>query len=268
MQASLKSRFATALVGIPLLVLLVAWGDAWLFAAVLFVLMVAALREYFRMAFPQRASAQLIGVLFGIALSIFLFAPEIFAPELGVGLALVICFSVHLFTAGRVEERLIRLAWTLLGGLYLGLLLPHWVVLFRMPRGRAWVLFVLFVIMMGDTFAYFIGSRFGSKRLAPQISPNKTVAGAWGYVVGSLIAGCLGANFLLQEFGWVEIVTLSLVLSILGQVGDLFESWIKRVFAVKDTGAVLPGHGGLLDRLDSLIFPAVFTTAYLKVFHS
>jgi phosphatidate cytidylyltransferase len=66
---------------------------------------------------------------------------------------------------------------------------------------------------------------------------------------------------------WIELVILSALLSVLGQVGDLFESWIKRAFAVKDSGRLLPGHGGLLDRLDSLIFPAVFTTTYLKVFH-
>jgi phosphatidate cytidylyltransferase len=267
-EASLKSRFGTALVGIPLLVLLIAWGEAWLFAAVLFALMVAALREFFLMAFPNRTSAQVTGILFGIALSILLFAPEFFAPESGLGLALVICFSIHLFTAGRVEDRLIRLAWTILGGFYLGLLLPHWVVLFRMPNGRTWVSFLLLVIMIGDTAAYFVGKRFGSTKLAPEISPRKTVEGAWGYVAGSLLAGSSGAGFLLPELAWFEVAMLSVCLSILGQVGDLFESWIKRVFAVKDSGTLLPGHGGLLDRLDSLIFPAVFMTTYLKVFHS
>ncbi len=268
MEANLKSRLGTFLVGVPLLVLLIGWGDAWLFAAVLFVLMVAALREYFLLAFPDRARERVIGMLFGIGLSILLFVPGGFAPELGLSLAIVICFSVHLVTTGRLEDRLVRLAWTLIGGLYLGYLLPHWVVLRRMPQGRAWVSLVLLVIMMGDTVAYFVGKRFGSKKLAPEISPGKTVEGAWGYVAGSLIGGYLGAAFLLRELPWLEVTALSIALSILGQIGDLFESWIKRVFAVKDSGSLFPGHGGLLDRLDSLIFPAVFTTVYLKVFHS
>ena len=93
------------------------------------------------------------------------------------------------------------------------------------------------------------------------------MAGAWAYVVGSALAGFFGAAFLVRELTWPEALFLSVILSVLGQLGDLFESWIKRSCAVKDSGVLLPGHGGLLDRLDSLIFPAVFTTAYLKVFH-
>jgi phosphatidate cytidylyltransferase len=103
--------------------------------------------------------------------------------------------------------------------------------------------------------------------LAPEISPGKTVEGAIGYVLGSILAGCLMGISLALGLSWWELAILSALLSILGQLGDLFESWIKRVFAVKDSGRLLPGHGGLLDRLDSLIFPAVFTTTYLKVFH-
>jgi len=115
--------------------------------------------------------------------------------------------------------------------------------------------------------AYFTGRRFGARKLAPEISPGKTVAGAWGYVFGAVVAGWLSAVILFDSINWLEISILSVVLSVLGQLGDLFESWIKRVFAVKDSGHLLPGHGGLLDRLDSLIFPAVFTTAYLQAFH-
>jgi phosphatidate cytidylyltransferase len=126
---------------------------------------------------------------------------------------------------------------------------------------------VLVVVMVGDTCAYFVGHRFGTKQLAPEISPGKTVEGAIGYVFGSVLAGCLTGISLAVGLSWLELAILSGLLSVLGQAGDLFESWIKRVFAVKDSGTILPGHGGLLDRLDSLIFPAVFTTTYLKVFH-
>jgi phosphatidate cytidylyltransferase len=145
--------------------------------------------------------------------------------------------------------------------------LPHWSSLFRLPHGRTWVFFVLVVIMAGDICAYLVGRRFGTKKLAPEISPGKTVEGVIGYVLGSVSAGYLMGIFLAIGLSSIELVVLTALLSMLGQLGDLFESWIKRVFAVKDSGKLLPGHGGLLDRLDSLIFPAVFTTTYLKVFH-
>jgi phosphatidate cytidylyltransferase len=122
--------------------------------------------------------------------------------------------------------------------------------------------------MGGDSAAYLVGRRYGRRKLAPELSPGKTVEGALGYIVASVIAGIGGGAFLLSEMPAVEAAAIAGVLSILGQLGDLFESFIKRVFAVKDAGTWLPGHGGLLDRVDSLIFPVVFTSAYVKVFHA
>jgi phosphatidate cytidylyltransferase len=267
MEANLKARLGTGFVAIPLLVLLVGWGSPWLFAAVFFIVTVAALREFFVMTLPGRSMEQLLGVVFGSVLSLLLFFPGITGVEFALSIGLILVFLLYVFTEGQLKEKLIRLAWTLVGALYLGYLLPHWVVLFRMPRGRDLVLFVLLVIMTGDTTAYFIGKRFGAKKLAPKISPGKTVEGAWAYLGGSAVAGVLGAVFLMRELAWPEALFLSIILSVLGQLGDLFESWIKRAAAVKDSGAWFPGHGGLLDRLDSLIFPAVFTSLYLKVFH-
>lgn len=266
-EANLKARVGTALVAIPLLILLVGWGSPGFFAAVFFVVTIAALREYFMMVFPGRRLERLFGVVFGIVLSLPLFFPGTTGVGFALSIGLVLCFSLYVFTEGQLKVKLIRLAWTLVGALYLGYLLPHWVVLFGMPNGRRWVCFVLLVVMMGDTTAYFIGKRFGSKKLAPKISPGKTVEGAWAYLGGGAVAGFLGAAFLVRELTWPEALFLSVTLSVLGQLGDLFESWIKRLSAVKDSGAWFPGHGGLLDRLDSLIFPAVFTSLYLKVFH-
>jgi phosphatidate cytidylyltransferase len=266
-EANLKARVITGIIGIPLLVCLIGWGDPWLFHGCFLLITVGALREYFAMGFPGRLKDQITGIAFGLAVSAVVFFPQVAPGDLILAPLLVLMFSICLFMHGRLEERLARLAWTLLGSLYLGYLLPQWISLFRLPQGRAWVFFVLVVVMVGDTCAYFVGHRFGTKQLAPEISPGKTVEGAIGYVLGSVLAGCLTGISLAVGLSWLELAILSGLLSVLGQAGDLFESWIKRVFAVKDSGTILPGHGGLLDRLDSLIFPAVFTTTYLKVFH-
>jgi len=267
-DADLRPRLATAVVGIPLLVLLVGWSPPWLFAGVFFLLTIVALREYFVMVFPRRPQDQLMGVAFGVALSCTVFLNEVLDPSVWLGAILLAGFAAYLLTAGKLVERLNRLLLTLLGGFYIGYLFPQWVLLFRLPHGRAWVFWVLLVVMVGDTVAYFVGRRYGNKKLAPEISPAKNVEGAWGYVVGAVVAGLVGATFLFEQILWPEVLAMSLATSVFGQIGDLFESWIKRVFAVKDSGNLLPGHGGLLDRLDSLIFPAVFTTTYLRVFHS
>ena len=267
MDANLKARLLTGLVGVPLLIAIIGWGDSWLFHGFFLLITVGALREYFAMGFPGRPRDQMIGIAFGIAVSSIVFFPQLTPGDMVLAPLLVLMLSIYLFLHGQIEERLARLAWTLLGSLYLGYLLPHWISLFRLPHGRAWVFFVLVVIMAGDICAYFVGRRFGTKKLAPEISPGKTVEGAIGYVLGSVSAGCLTGISLAVGPSWLELAMLSGLLSVLGQVGDLFESWIKRAFAVKDSGRLLPGHGGLLDRLDSLIFPAVFTTTYLKVFH-
>ena len=128
---------------------------------------------------------------------------------------------------------------------------------------------VLSVIMIGDTLAVLFSSAgVSAGKGYAGTQPCKNGRGACGYLVGGMSAGIIGRMFFLQSLGWIETLALALALSILGQIGDLFESWIKRIFAVKDSGHWLPGHGGMLDRLDSLIFPAVFTTAYLRVFHA
>lgn len=266
-DGNLSSRIGTAAVAVPLLVWLIGWSPPWLFSTVLFAVTAGALSEYFAIAFPRRWKNQCAGVLFGLALSAAVFLNDEFDVSAWFGILFATVFCVYLFGAGELTERLQCLLFTLLGGIYAGFLFPQLVLLFRHSQGRAWVFWVFLVVMIGDTAAYFVGRRFGVRKLAPNISPGKTVAGAWGYLGGAVVAGLAGAALLFEQLGWFEVALLSLALGVLGQLGDLFESWIKRVFAVKDSGRLLPGHGGLLDRLDSLIFPAVFTVAYLKVFH-
>lgn len=258
------SRVITALAGIPLLIVIIGWGHSWHFSLLVLLVTTVALYEYFSIAFPNRWRDRILGILLGVLVSMGMLIPG-FPGESGLWLsgAIVVAFSTYLFFGENLQERYNHLGWTLLGALYVGYLVPHFVLLYQ-SHGREWVFFILLVVMAGDTAAYVTGSFLGRRKLSPKISPGKTVEGALGGTGASVLAGVMGAKFLLPGVSWLETLWLSLALSVLGQAGDLFESWIKRVFGVKDSGKLLPGHGGLLDRIDSLIFPVVFTTHYLR----
>lgn len=266
MSSKATPRLITALVGIPLLILLVGWGSGWVFSLVVFVLTGVALCEYFLIAFPGSRGRQAFGVSFGLLVSLSVLVGDPSETGFWLGGILVIVFVTYLFWDGKLEERLVWLGWTLLGIFYVGYLVPHASVVFRLPDGKHWLFFVFLVIMVGDTAAYYVGTYFGKRKLAPQISPGKTIEGGLASVGASVLAGIAGGIFLLPAVSGLEVVLMSFVLSVLGQTGDLFESWIKRVFSVKDSGGWLPGHGGLLDRLDSLVFPVVFTSYFMRLF--
>jgi len=267
-DGNLKARVGTAALGVPLLAWLVGWGAPWLFSAVFFLLTVAALREFFAMICPGNLAQQAWGVIFGSAMGLTVMVVPASAMALWLGIFLIILFVGALWSGGALVDRFNRLGWTLLGGLYIGFLVPQLALLFELKDGRAWVAFVFLVVMAGDTSAYFIGRRFGIRKLAPVLSPSKTVEGAIAYVIGSVMIGMFAALLLALPVAPLEALLLAFIMSLLGQLGDLFESLIKRAFTVKDSGELLPGHGGVLDRLDSLIFPVVFASFYLKVIHS
>lgn len=267
MNTQIGSRVITASVGIPLLILIIGWGRAWHFSLLVFLVAAVGLWEYFFIVFRDRPKERTLGIVLGGLLALGMVIPGHAEPGLWLGIVILLAFSTYLFSGGELEKRYQYLSWTLLGVLYIGYLAPHLVLLYQSHDGRAWVFFLLLVIMTGDTAGYFAGSSLGRRKLSPEISPGKTVEGAVASLAASALAGILGGKFLLPTIPWMEALLLSVVLSILGQAGDLFESWIKRVFSVKDSGSLLPGHGGLLDRMDSLIFPVVFTTYYLRLLH-
>jgi phosphatidate cytidylyltransferase len=264
-KSKLVPRIVTALVGIPALVWIVGRGGLRIFSALVFLVALVCLWEYYRIAFPARQREQAGGILAGFLVGVGVLTGW---PSAGLaGVTVLLCCS-HLFFGGRLEERFNHLCWTVLGTVYIGYLVPHAALLYRLPDGPQWIFFVLFVVMAGDTAAYLVGTTMGRRKLYPEISPGKTVEGAIGSTAASLIVGVFAGPFLLPSQPWPELLGISVVLSVLGQIGDLFESWIKRVFGVKDSSALVPGHGGLLDRMDSLIFPLVFAAYYVRIFHS
>lgn len=146
-------------------------------------------------------------------------------------------------------------AKSILGFFYVGLLPALAVQVINLPRGDIWFFTLLGTVFAGDTFAYIFGRLFGNKKILPNISPKKTIVGSFGGLFGSIIAMIVASQFIENIPTWA-LVLLAIVVGILAQLGDLFESMLKRVANVKDSGRIMPGHGGVLDRLDGVLFGA------------
>ena len=152
--------------------------------------------------------------------------------------------------------------------MYVGWLLSYLVALRGLDNGRSWVFLAIFATFGSDSAAYFVGKAIGKHKLAPDISPKKTWEGAIGGLVGAAAVSLL---FLLPTpvqltayLNWWQMIIIGLLVSIFGQLGDLVESLFKRNAGVKDSGNVFPGHGGMLDRMDSIVF-AVVVVYYIVV---
>jgi phosphatidate cytidylyltransferase len=153
----------------------------------------------------------------------------------------------------------------IMGLVYVPFLLGHLILIRDWYQGVTWTFFLLAVIFAGDTAAYYTGKAFGRHKLAPGISPGKTVEGALGGLAANLAIGALFKKCCFTEFGWGYWIALIMVMGILGQAGDLFESRLKRSVHKKDSGRIFPGHGGILDRIDALLFAAP-TLYYFKTY--
>jgi phosphatidate cytidylyltransferase len=147
---------------------------------------------------------------------------------------------------------------TFFGIFYISYLLSHVFLIRKMADGTQWVLFLLATVWAGDIFAFLCGSLFGKHKLYPKISPNKTYEGLGGALIGSMIVALAFARLFIPHLGKGVCVLLAIGLGILGQGGDFIESMLKRSARVKDSGSLIPGHGGMMDRLDSFLFSAPF----------
>ena len=273
MRARLLSSFAVVVIGLAATLI-----GGPVFALALVMLGIAGFREYVELAARLGAGdvVSLAGVgssaIAAFAIAAFLggTTPHLFAAT---AFALAVPFAIVLAT-----NRGSCLAWSLVGVgcLYLGMPIFAAIVL-RMspgdigaawlhelakrlsigwtvyPRGLAWAAIVVVATWIADTVAYLAGRAIGKRKLAPRISPNKTVAGAVAGLLGAAIVGAIGFHAFALGSLWVGLV-VGMLLGIAGQLGDLAESFLKRQAGVKDSGTLVPGHGGLLDRIDALLF--------------
>ena len=247
----LLRRVLTALVLLGAFVSAVLWAPGWLWAALMAGVTGLAAFEWARLSDFPPLSARAYAALLALGA---LAAPYALAedwPAFQTGLVLLamvfwlLVAPLWLLGRWRAQQPFMR---ALVGVV---LLLPTWAALLYLhARGPAVLLGAMSIVWIADTAAYFAGRRFGRRKLAPAISPGKTwegVAGAWSAL--ALYAGALGLWFGMPVLSLILMVSGLLYLSVLG---DLFESWIKRVSGMKDSGTLLPGHGGVLDRIDAL----------------
>jgi len=275
----MKLRALTALVLIPPVTYLIGWAPEWLFLLVLIAVVERSLYE-FVLINRQAGFRCLPGVAYVAgALLCLAQTSELRAQALGglvvSAVLLVSILCILILALGRLED--LRLypgttASTLFAIVYIGLTLSFLVPLRFSPRfssvgtGRDLTLLLFLVIWTDDIFAYLVGRRLGRTLLMPRVSPKKTLEGSLGGLAASLLAGWAFARWFWHPANLKAAMLLVVLVAVAGQVGDLAESALKRGADVKDSGTLLPGHGGLLDRVDSLLFgaPALWVALSIK----
>jgi phosphatidate cytidylyltransferase len=259
----LRKRVVTALWGIALL-MAAAWFSRPEYAFPFFTILAAiwgalAVFEFYRMTGVARAWP-LTG--FGIVWTVLF----ILNPHLGFPIPLVLTSGVVLslillVLSPQREGAFHSWAWMVAGVLYAGWLLGYLVAL-RLEAGRGWVFLALLATFGSDTAAFFVGRALGRHKLAPHISPGKTWEGAIAGVFGAIIVTMVVAVLFHLSLSYGQMIILGIAVSVFGQFGDLAESLLKRNVGAKDSGNMMPGHGGLLDRMDSVVLAGVAVYLY------
>jgi phosphatidate cytidylyltransferase len=255
----LKQRVTTAAVGVPLVILAIWFGDPWpWFTLLIAAAALAGTYEFYHMAnFDRKEPLIYLGLLWALALVL---SPHYRNPDV---LPIVITATMLVSLIGLLlrpprEKAFHDWAWAIVGALYVGWMLSYWLNLRGLEDGRNWVYLAMLTTFANDTGAFFIGRARGKHKLAPTISPAKTWEGALGGLISAIMAAIVIAMVLNLispfTFKYWQIILLGFLVSLFAQLGDLVESLLKRNMGVKESGSLLPGHGGILDRFDSLIF--------------
>jgi phosphatidate cytidylyltransferase len=252
----LRYRILTTVIGLPLLIAIIWFGEPW------FTLLIAAMAglgswEFYRMSGQLKLQPiTYLGMVWVLLIILSPHCPYNATTPFLITSAIVISLIWLLFRSPR-NHAFTNWAWTIAGILYIGWMLSYWVELRSLEAGKELVFWAMLTTFASDTAAFFIGRRWGKHALAPSISPGKTWEGATGGLLVSVIASLILRAIFPLPFSYWQIALLGCVISLFAQLGDLVESLLKRNTGVKDAGKLIPGHGGILDRIDSLIFTGV-----------
>lgn len=273
--SSLLLRILSTIVFIPILLLANAKGGL-AFVALVLTITGVSLYEFYRMTEAKGlAVPKLWGILSGLFLCLALSGrlhPWLAFPErwLGTSAVCLILGLLLLLGQGKFSAFLTSVCALLAGAVYVALPLGCFLLLREMGeevwKSKSYALLPYALTWLCDTFAYGVGRTLGRHKLVSTISPNKTVEGAIGGVLGAVAAGFLSKLSFASYLGWVDAIALGVLVGIFGQFGDLIESAMKRDAGIKDTSRIIPGHGGVLDRFDSFLFTVPLIYFYLRFF--
>jgi phosphatidate cytidylyltransferase len=235
-----------------------------LFAGFIMAVAAVGLTEYAAMAFPDDGVLRWSVVGFGLLVAASVLTGTLAWVGASISATVIGGLALPLWRHDDLGRAVSRVALLLLGVLYVGFFIPHVVLLREQLDGWRWALFTVYTAMGCDSGAYFAGRAVGKRKLLPEVSPSKTVEGAAGGLAGAVVVALLARAVFFPRPA-LEVIGLALAIAVLAELGDLCESAVKRAFGAKDSGWIIPGHGGILDRLDSLLFPFVFVVYYYAV---
>ena len=263
----MRNRLLMAILFVPLFVLFIVWGGLPFFFLISLIALMG-LFEFYRIVETREIKPLTFpGLLMAVGLLLAISAPQTFSLVIAAGVMVIFLYQMR---RNALPWTIANCAITIFGLLYVAGLLGHLIVLRNLEGGRSLVLAVWFITWIGDSGAFAIGKSWGKHKLLPRISPHKTVEGAIGGVGSAILAGfiayfALGVLFKSGPFPTIfHALLLGLILGIVGILGDLSESLLKREAKVKDSGGNVPGHGGILDTFDSLLFTAPVMYYYAK----
>jgi phosphatidate cytidylyltransferase len=249
-------RVYTAAILVPAIYAIIRYLPPWTFTLLVMAGAGIALLELYRISFGPRMNTSLMAL--GLAATGLIIGRTHLAIPLAdiLMLATILMAGAMVFCSAPLEHRFQDAGVTLFGVLYVGLTLSSLVLTRSFPDGEFFILFVALVTWAADTGAYYSGNLWGRHLLAPTVSPKKTVEGLLGGMALACAAALVAQAWFLPQLRTLDALLLGVLLTGAGLLGDLSESALKRSVGVKDSGGILPGHGGMLDRLDSLLFTA------------
>jgi phosphatidate cytidylyltransferase len=254
-----KKKVITGSLLVPPILFLIIIGPSAILSLMVLLATFFGLREFFILALPNsKRIEQLAGIGLGLILSFLVSNGDLKAVLPFLVVLLLSLSLLFLAISQNLPSTLSHMGILLFGILYVGFLLSHVSLIRNMAEGRVWILFLIATVWAGDISAFLSGSLLGKHKLYPKISPNKTYEGLCGAVVGSILVALAYSIFFIPQLGVRSCILLAIGVAVLGQLGDFTESMLKRSAQVKDSGSLIPGHGGMLDRLDSFLFSAPF----------